>query len=277
VSFPFDFVKTRLQVQSMCTKSLPVYSGMMDVLRKVPKEQSEGFLGLYRGLGPALLRQSTYGTIKVVSYEEFKHSLERHMPFLPRSGQTVLAAILAGTVSSGLCTPTDLIKVRMQAGPSFLHRPYASIWHAGYSIIREEGLTGLYKGAMPTMQRAVVVTVLNLASYDIIKGALLKNTTLRDDTTTYLVGSLITGLMSTYGSQPIDVIKSRIMAQPVDAITGKGLLYRSSFHCARVTVSESGWRGLWKGSVPNLCRTVPWLITFWVTFETLKAGVLSEM
>jgi len=272
ISFPCDLAKTRLQLQGVMQPAPPTqYRGMWHVLRSVPLENNQGIAGLYRGLQPALVRQCSYGTLKVVLYEEFKAQIGKALPDMPLAAVSVSSSFVAGTLSSAVCTPTDLVKVRMQAG----RRPYRNLWHAASSIVRDEGWTALYKGAAPTTQRAVVVTVLNLSSYDIFKSHLMHTYNFRDDITAHLVGSSITGVFATFGTQPIDVVKSRIMDQPTDA-RGKGLLYRSSWHCMKLTVQKEGWQALWKGSVPNLCRSVPWLIIFWVTFEGLKGTVLQR-
>lgn len=54
ISQPFDFVKTRLQNQSTLAGRSAVYSGMGDCFVKVIK--TEGFLRLYRDIGPYFLR-----------------------------------------------------------------------------------------------------------------------------------------------------------------------------------------------------------------------------
>lgn len=54
VTGPFDVAKTRLMAQSKAKGVTPEYSGFFDVLVKVPAK--EGFLALWKGLLPRLLR-----------------------------------------------------------------------------------------------------------------------------------------------------------------------------------------------------------------------------
>ena len=75
--------------------------------------------------------------------------------------------------------------------------------------------------------------------------------------------------LRSYGTQPIDVVKSRIMDQPTDA-KGNGVLYRSSFDCFSKTLRQEGFRALFKGSVPNLWRNAPWLLVFFLSYERLR-------
>lgn len=94
-------------------------------------------------------------------YEDVKRRLRKVSPnnaFL----DTIVASCVAGAVSSGVFTPTDLIKVRMQSGDY----QYRGLWHAASTILREESARALWKGAVTTMGRAVTVTLLNLPPYD---------------------------------------------------------------------------------------------------------------
>ncbi|KAH0631023.1 hypothetical protein JD844_004486 [Phrynosoma platyrhinos] len=72
-TFPVDLTKTRLQVQG---QSIDVrfreikYRGMFHALFRISRE--EGILALYSGIAPALLRQASYGTIKIGIYQSLK-------------------------------------------------------------------------------------------------------------------------------------------------------------------------------------------------------------
>lgn len=67
----------------------------------------EGFSVLYRGLSPALLRQGIYGTIKFGLYYTIKESV----PGPESLVKNVVIAVVAGSVSSALANPTDVLKV----------------------------------------------------------------------------------------------------------------------------------------------------------------------
>jgi solute carrier family 25 protein 14/30 len=284
-TYPFDFAKTRLQIQAIPSMNLRLpsmfgqsiatnFTGMFDILTRMPRQDSRGFRVLYDGLRPALLRQASYGTLKVVSYERVKYMLDDWFQ-LGSVTRSLLAGVAAGAISSAICTPTDLVKVRMAGGDRSRH--YTSFWKSIGYITRTEGFLALYKGISPTTFRAVFVTLLNLPAYDLSKEYLVDhpqvvflNHKWRDDIYTHVTASVMSGVVSTYGSNPIDTVKSRIMNQPVDPTTNKGLLYRNSWHCLLLTCRQEGVSALWKGSVPNFCRTVLWLIIFFCTYEPMK-------
>ena len=66
-----------------------------------------------------------------------------------------------GAIGSSIATPTDLVKVRMQAEGQLAAgqvKRYSSTFAAFGEIFRHEGLRGLYVGVGPTVQRAAILT-----------------------------------------------------------------------------------------------------------------------
>ncbi len=76
-----------------------------------------------------------------------------------------------------------------------------------------------------------------------------------DDYNTHIVSSLASGLISAVFGTPADVVKTRIMNQPVDS-QGRGLVYKSSYHCLSTTIKNEGVMGLYKGFFPTWLRMV---------------------
>ena len=57
--------------------------------------------------------------------------------------------------------------------PAAERRNYKNVFDALFRITREEGLTTLWRGAIPTMGRAMVVNAAQLASYSQAKQGLM--------------------------------------------------------------------------------------------------------
>lgn len=73
VTFPFDLVKTRLQIQGETSGKLGLstpYQGM--TMTGVGIVRNEGFFKLWRGIEAIFLRQVIYAGIRVCSYMELK-------------------------------------------------------------------------------------------------------------------------------------------------------------------------------------------------------------
>ena len=72
---PIDVVKTRLQMDGS-GGSVKQYSGTMDCAMKLVKSEGPG--ALFKGLPPALVRQSTYGSLRGVEKVSSERSLSLH-------------------------------------------------------------------------------------------------------------------------------------------------------------------------------------------------------
>lgn len=268
-TFPLDTTKTRLQVQGqrmdeLCRPSR--YRGMVHALFRISQE--EGVRALYKGIAPALLRQASYGTLKIGLY----HYIKKINPHDETIITNVLAGILSGTISSAVANPTDVLKVRMQSGTSGSYSSRKSCLKFFSDIYKEEGLRGLYRGVGPTTQRAAVIAGVLLPAYDFFKKGILDSNLLKDDITTHFIASFLAGLLGTAATNPIDVVKSRMMNQSV-ALKHQAAprrIYKSTLECFFTTLRTEGVQALYRGFIPSYLRVGPWNIIFFITYEKLK-------
>ena len=183
----------------------------------------------------------------------------------------VLGGLLAGGVGTALGNPADVAMVRMQADgrlPGHLRHNYSSVADALPQMIRSKGFSSLWRGSLPTIMCAMVVTAAQLASYDQFKEALLSRRVLEDGFATHFVASFLAGLVASIVSNPIDVVKTRI--QNMSVMPGSPPPYRGSIDCAIKTVHNEGTLALYKGFVPNVARQGPFTHTLFVTLEQIR-------
>lgn len=208
---------------------------------------------------PALLRQATYGSLRIGMYEPVKVAIATALSGNNGQGRgqppallhKILSGVVCGGLAAAICTPTDVVKVRLMADASVASPRYRGIAHAFSHIYQHEGARGLYKGISPTVQRAAVVAAVELASYDECKTLLVQYAGMSPSSkATHFAASTMAGFLCTIASSPLDVIKSRVMNQPVDA-AGRGLTYASTIDCLRRSVAAEGIPSLWKGFWPN--------------------------
>ena len=159
---------------------------MIDAFLKISKQ--EGLTALYRGVFPALLRQASYGTLKIGLYHTLKGVITPD-PLDERLLTNVCAGVISGAVSSAIANPTDVLKVRMQAGGGFKAAipQGASTATAFVSIYQLEGIRGLYRGVGPTAQRAAIVAGVLLPAYDLCKNNILRHTSMTDTPSLHLM------------------------------------------------------------------------------------------
>ena len=121
---------------------------------------------------------------------------------------------------------------------------------------------------LPTTQRAAVVAAVEIASYDEIKTRLTPS--LGDGLLNHFVSGTSAGFLATCASNPFDVMKSRLMSQPVDS-NGCGTLYTGTLDCFCKTVKAEGVTSLWKGFVPSFSRIGPHCVVAFVALEQMRA------
>ena len=84
--------------------------------------------------------------------------------------------IAAGASGAFIGTPAEVALIRMTADgrlPIAERRNYKNVFDALLRIVKEEGLFTLWRGAVPTMGRAMVVNAAQLASYSQAKQYLI--------------------------------------------------------------------------------------------------------
>ncbi|KAJ1627068.1 mitochondrial uncoupling protein 4 [Pavlovales sp. CCMP2436] len=247
-TYPIDFTKTRLQLQGEAgfTGTKFSFFGMMQNVAK-----TEGVSGLYSGFTPALARHIPYTGFRAIGYEYIRAFFcgkdVVNAPFYAKA----LAGMTAGAIGQAIAVPCDLIKVRMQADGRLvamgkLEKPrYTGLMDAFAKIKAEEGIVGFYKGATPAIQRAALVNLGELTTYDSAKTYIVENMGIgRDDLRCHLLSAFCSGFVASLCSTPADVAKSRIMSQKPAA--DGSVMYKGTFHCWVKTVNEEGFFALYK-------------------------------
>lgn len=276
VTLPVDTTKIRLQLAGEGGAKGPRL-GMLGTARGIVR--AEGVRGLFKGLGPGLLRQGSYQSIKMGLYEPLREVLASvSLISDPEEGKVslldrIVAGGLSGAIGAGICNPTDLIKVRLQADAAGTR--YKGMVDAFASTYRAEGLAGFYKGAAPNVYRAFIVNAAELATYDTVKLFFIENGYLGDHFGNHFLSSTAAGIVAAVTSTPVDLCKTRLMSQAFDPVTGKGLKYSSMLDCLIKTARAEGILGLWKGTAASALRISPWAVVMFSSFEFYRSALHS--
>ncbi|XP_057820507.2 uncharacterized protein LOC131033325 isoform X3 [Cryptomeria japonica] len=275
VTNPVNVVKVRMQLDGALSSTQErQYRGLVSGFFQIGRE--EGIRGLWRGTGAALMREASYSSIRMGAYEPFKRALGGHDPAHTPLWIKVTAGSAAGIVGSAVANPTDVVIVRMQASSpgrgAIGEWRYTGPFHALSSILKNEGIRGLYRGISPTIQRAGILNAAQAPSYDHAKHILLNTGILQEGVPCHLISSVIAGFVTAIVISPIDLIKTRIMQQPVD-VDGRGALYSSSIDCFKKTIRSEGVLSLYNGFVPVWMRIFPHTIVTFFIFEQLRKAL----
>ncbi|OUZ99783.1 Mitochondrial brown fat uncoupling protein [Macleaya cordata] len=233
--------------------------------------QTEGIPALFSGVSATVLRQTLYSTTRMGLYDVLKQKWtdpnSGNMPLLRK----ISAGLIAGGIGAAVGNPADVAMVRMQADgrlPLAQRRNYTSVIDAITRMSKQEGITSLWRGSSLTVNRAMIVTASQLASYDQIKETILEKRVMKDGLGTHVTASFAAGLVAAVASNPIDVIKTRVMNMKVEP--GVAPPYCGALDCAMKTVRAEGPMALYKGFIPTISRQGPFTVVLFVTLEQVR-------
>jgi solute carrier family 25 thiamine pyrophosphate transporter 19 len=165
-TYPLDLLRTRFAAQG----NDKVYTSLLRAIRQIHRD--EGVRGYFRGLGPGLAQIVPYMGVFFAVYETLRPTLSGlELPF--SSGGAV-----AGTVASVLAKtgtfPLDLVRKRIQVqGPTrgrYVHKNipeyYGGTVGAVRTILRNEGLRGLYRGLTVSLVKAAPASAVTMWTYE---------------------------------------------------------------------------------------------------------------
>merc|ERR1712100_217735 len=116
-----------------------------------------------------------------------------------------------------------------------------------------EGMGGFYAGCWPAIQRAALVNLGELTTYDTAKKNIVVYT--GDNLKCHLLSAICSGFVASLCSTPADVAKSRIMNQA--KLADGSVQYTGTLDCWVKTVRAEGFLALYKGFMPGWLRLGP--------------------
>lgn len=263
---PLDLVKNRMQVTKSAAGGARVstFSVISGILK------TDGFLSMYNGLSAGLFRQCTYTSTRLAVYMYLFEKFSSPDGAPPGFFMKAALGMSAGAIGSFVGTPAEVSLIRMTADgtlPVEKRRNYSSVFNALARIYKEEGLTTLWRGATPTMARAMVVNAVQLATYSQAKQFILGMGWIKDGIFCHFVASMISGLATTIASMPVDIAKTRL--QNMKFVDGKPEYKGAGDVLARV-VKKEGFFALWKGFTPYYFRLGPHTVLTFIFLEQMN-------
>ncbi|RZC82855.1 hypothetical protein C5167_045641 [Papaver somniferum] len=254
---PVDMVKVRIQLGQ---------GSAVSVTKNMIRE--EGFGALYKGLSAGLLRQATYttarlGTFRILTNKAIAANDGKPLPLY----QKALCGLTAGAIGASVGSPADLALIRMQADatlPLAQRRNYTNAFQALYRISADEGVLALWKGAGPTVVRAMALNMGMLASYD-QSVEFCKDSLGFGELSTVVGASAVSGFFAAACSLPFDYVKTQIQKMQPDA-NGK-LPYTGSLDCAMKTLKSGGPFKFYTGFPVYCIRIAPHVMVSFTFYD----------
>ncbi|XP_015595468.1 mitochondrial thiamine pyrophosphate carrier isoform X2 [Cephus cinctus] len=173
----------------------------------------------------------------------------------PNSDYAIAGAV-SGCVTRFLCQPLDVLKIRfqLQVEPITEHHvsKYQSMHQAVYLILKEEGISALWKGHIPAQLLSIVYGMSQFYSYHMFMK--LSDRLPVDDwkhSTSFVAGAAA-GTVATITSFPFDTVRTRLVAQ-----SSNHRVYQGILHSHQEILRAESYRGFFRGLWPTLLQIAP--------------------
>jgi solute carrier family 25 (mitochondrial oxoglutarate transporter), member 11 len=265
---PLDVVRINLQIDQAGAR---VYKNTFHCLSHIFKKG--GINGLYAGLSAGMLRQITYGMPRMafvpILYDKVRSPGENNLPLYKK----LFCGAVAGGTASVIGVPSEVSLVRMSGDQKLAmtdpnRRNYTSVFNALRRIAAEEGVGSLWKGATPTIARAIL---LNMGQMPVASQAkeIISEKTEMSGIPLKFSSAMVASVFAVGFSCPADVIKSRMQNMQTGEYTGP-------LDCAKKLIRSEGALALYKGYTPAFIKLAPHTVISFIILDTLSQIILGK-
>lgn len=263
VTAPLERLKILNQVQYLSKGAGPQYGGVWSAL--VAMGRNEGWRGYFKGNGVNILRIMPSSAARYYAYEALKRALHPENG-QPTAGVRMLSGALAGIFATGSTYPLDLVRTRLAAQTA--SAKYKGLMDATRTIVKEEGVAGLYKGLWTSCLGVAPFVAINFTSYEMLrqwaidarqgeKPSLFMNLS---------IGALA-GTIAMSITYPSELLRRRMMLQ---GIGGAEREYKGITDAVVKIARNEGVAGFYRGIVPCYLKVVPSQAVSWGMLELCK-------
>ena len=258
VTFPFEYVKTQLQLQQEASSLFAGADKFRNSWHCASVTFREyGILGLYRGGASWFLFAGPRSAVRFGTFEALSGAAARNgLPdrYGPSAVDTA-NGFLAGIVEAALCqTPNQVMAIKLihdqsPRGP----KQYTGLAHCVASIYRLDGLAGFFQGVTPAVAKGAATNAIRFLGYGQLK-RLMQGPPGADGSppapltpSQAMLAGGTAGAVSAVLTQPIDTVKANMMGLEASR-------FRSTWHCLAEIVRAGGVAALFNGVGPRVVR-----------------------
>ncbi|CAG9463524.1 unnamed protein product [Pedinophyceae sp. YPF-701] len=171
-----------------------------------------------------------------------------------RATLDAVAGSIAGCISRFVVGPLDVIKIRLQVqleASTNTHRHYTGITQAVRTIVREEGISGLWRGTVPGQLLTIPYTAVQFVTLQHTRKLARASGYGETPSVAFITGGLA-GMAGTAASYPFDLLRTTLAAQ------GEPRVYNGLLDAGRGIIRDHGWAGIYRGMGITLLEIVPY-------------------
>ncbi|TYZ66171.1 hypothetical protein PybrP1_006754, partial [[Pythium] brassicae (nom. inval.)] len=241
----------------------------------------EGVRAFWRGNVAGCCRLGPYAGAKFFLFESLQ---SRFLGESPSNAQRAACGAVAGLVATMGTYPLEIVRTRMitqtpaSTAPQLRIRGVA---HGVRLILRHEGVRGLYRGGWSGVAGAIPFEGVQFGCYEYLKASSQAQRWPPSrwpegkhelDGLDFFVCGSVAGAVAQTVAYPFDTVKKRLQTQ-TQTQTQHRAADRGMCDCFRRVVREEGALALYRGTLPNLARIVPYAAVMFSTYEMTKKGL----
>jgi solute carrier family 25 citrate transporter 1 len=244
ITYPTEFVKTQLQLQS---KSEPQFNGIIDCFKKTINKH--GFGGLYVGAPVRIVGAGFQQMFRWGAYTNLA-GMARDENGKLSPLMTTLCGLGAG-ITEAVCavTPVETLKTRLTDDQRRGTGLYKGTFDGFFKIMKAEGPIGLYRGAVPTILKQGMNQAVRMPLQVQIMGIMVGDDAAKRQNPIYNgAAGYLAGCGSVLLTQPQDCVKSRMQGEEAKK------LYSGTVDCFLKMAKSEGPTAFFAGSIPRMVQ-----------------------
>eukprot|EP01091_Cochliopodium_minus_P008343 TRINITY_DN1873_c0_g1_i1.p1 TRINITY_DN1873_c0_g1~~TRINITY_DN1873_c0_g1_i1.p1 ORF type:complete len:293 (-),score=55.81 TRINITY_DN1873_c0_g1_i1:29-907(-) len=191
---------------------------------------------------------------------------------LKREMLQLISGASSGAISKTISAPLERIKILYQVQGMKGSNHYKGTVNAFSTIVREEGLLGLWKGNNATVLKIIPTYALKFSLNDFIRDIVKKEGQKTNELTfnQMMIAGTLGGTIQIIMTYPLDIIRTRLS---LNENLSSNQRYRGVFDCFRKIVSREGFFALYKGLGPTLFVGAPYVglqMTFYDIYKRVN-------
>jgi len=257
--------------------------GISEILKRIVRQ--EGLSALWKGNGVTIVHRLPYSAANFWTYEKINELWKQNLPAqgplaIGDVARRLVAGGIAGLSACTLAYPLDLVRTRLAAQTT--HHYYHGISHTLSTIVKQDGLRGLYRGLAATLTQVAPSLAINYAAYETLRNQMLtirnnkSNSSNSNRNTPSVAMSLacgsVAGLISSTATFPLDLVRRRMQLGGGGG-GGAHQQQHGYIQMFRNVIQTGGVRGLYAGILPEYYKVVPGVAIAFCTYELMKASL----
>jgi len=271
---PIERVKLLMQTQDsnpdVISGKVQRYTGIGDCFSRVRSEQ--GMAAFWRGNLVNCIRYAPQQGSALAFNDAIKSFFPKYnskTQFWQAFGANLFSGGLAGGIANTICYPFDFARTRLASDVGTGKKTFNGIGDCIMKTVRNQGITGLYRGWSITVAGAFVYRAGQLGTFAQIMSM---NPYKEDKGLTGMMAAFVAAQVARNAvmpfNYPFDTVRRRVMLESEKPPSER--VYKGSLDCAKQVLQKEGLKGMYKGMIPELARGVGGSMVI-VAYDRIKA------